>query len=390
MVTEIYYALQNGKLVSIEDVESGLACNCFCPACNGKLVARKGEIRKPHFAHYKVEDCKHGAETALHLAAKEIIMEKKVFTIPSSKADKKVDGSQPILRGRKRIEFDKVESEVNLGDFIADILAKVNGKDLIIEIAVTHFVDETKREKIIAKGISAVEVDLSELKDGFTKSELVNLVIENTKNKLWIFDAEKDALLKKKEEEEKKKVEERIKKWEEQIKKEKERIKKREKTVRKSDLLMEKVIKTINKKVYEAQKIKFDIILRKHGEKIHCPMKMKKYLEYIKIDNGIISDLRTGKMWNGNVYELYNNVKYVFIESEKRIISSRMMEDKLHDKESQSSKTILEHLLEIKKESGIEPKECKKCQYFGKFIGVSSDSCHDIFSCGYRKENNLK
>lgn len=45
---KLKYALDNNKnLVSVDEVANGLACNCFCPACNCKLEAKQGEIRVP-------------------------------------------------------------------------------------------------------------------------------------------------------------------------------------------------------------------------------------------------------------------------------------------------------------------------------------------------------
>ncbi len=45
------YALDtHGKMVYIEDVPNGLACNCICPQCHEPLIARNGgEIREHHF-----------------------------------------------------------------------------------------------------------------------------------------------------------------------------------------------------------------------------------------------------------------------------------------------------------------------------------------------------
>ena len=54
---KIIYALKDGCLVSIEDVESGIACGCKCPACNENLVAKKGKIKIHHFAHSSTTNC---------------------------------------------------------------------------------------------------------------------------------------------------------------------------------------------------------------------------------------------------------------------------------------------------------------------------------------------
>lgn len=59
----------DGEIVSIDDVQNGLACDCVCPACFADLVGRKGEARLHHFAHYrKSQDlCKYAAETSIRL-----------------------------------------------------------------------------------------------------------------------------------------------------------------------------------------------------------------------------------------------------------------------------------------------------------------------------------
>lgn len=40
-----------GKIVHVNDVERGAACNAKCPACDKPLIARQGEILAWHFAH---------------------------------------------------------------------------------------------------------------------------------------------------------------------------------------------------------------------------------------------------------------------------------------------------------------------------------------------------
>ena len=73
---DLTYALNSeGKLVNIKQVESGKKCNCICPACQESLVARKGEIRKHHFAHSSGKNCKHAIESMLHHLAKDKFQE---------------------------------------------------------------------------------------------------------------------------------------------------------------------------------------------------------------------------------------------------------------------------------------------------------------------------
>ena len=70
---QLVYALREGKLVSVDDVESGLKCGCQCPSCEAPLIARKGKHNQHSFAHASGHGCEYGLETSLHLAAKEIL-----------------------------------------------------------------------------------------------------------------------------------------------------------------------------------------------------------------------------------------------------------------------------------------------------------------------------
>ena len=43
--------ITDGRLVTIDEVESGLACNCICDGCGSPMVARKGQEKAHHFGH---------------------------------------------------------------------------------------------------------------------------------------------------------------------------------------------------------------------------------------------------------------------------------------------------------------------------------------------------
>ena len=78
------YALNDsGKMVFVDDVPNGLACNCRCPQGHEPLVAKNGgEIREHHFAHASGSECEGAFETAFHLLAKEIISQEKSVMLP--------------------------------------------------------------------------------------------------------------------------------------------------------------------------------------------------------------------------------------------------------------------------------------------------------------------
>lgn len=210
---QLEYGVQNGKIINIMDlpVESkGLQCDCVCPGCGGRLVARKGAKKKHHFAHYN-EPCNLVAaqQTALHMLAKEIIEEEKSFLFPGYSVSRKdvkwapdyqpYDYYQmPELQYREpyRAKCDSVTLERKISDFVPDIIVSVRGKICLIEIAVTHFVDEEKQRKIESVGLPMVEVDLSSLHGQSLSREVIRDVLVNqTDGKTWVYNPlRKEAL----------------------------------------------------------------------------------------------------------------------------------------------------------------------------------------------------
>lgn len=169
------YALNaEKKLVYINDVSNGLECNCICPECEQPLIAKNaGNIREHHFAHKGDAECLSGYQTMIHLLAKEIIIENKILHF------------FPIAG--KPIVARQIASEVHLSDLniIPDVFAVasltitygnfasvIRDIPFIIEVFVTHKVDENKAGIIKNAGIPAVEIDLSK-SEANTKEELI-------------------------------------------------------------------------------------------------------------------------------------------------------------------------------------------------------------------------
>lgn len=190
------FGLHNDKLVTVSEVERGLACECVCPACAHPLIARKGEERIHHFAHSKGEECEYAVESAIHLAAKEILAEHKRIYLPP--VTLQVGAYEWTMYDGRMLEFTEVESERRLGGIIPDILIHQNGRSLIVEIAVSHQVDKEKVKKIEALGISTIEISLQVGHKDFwrgnpferVKKELINSAV----NRRWVFNAKENAV----------------------------------------------------------------------------------------------------------------------------------------------------------------------------------------------------
>lgn len=211
---QLEYGVKNGKIINIMDLSTeskGLQCECVCPGCGGPLIARKGAKKKHHFAHYS-QPCNLVAaqQTALHMLAKEIIEEEKAFLFPGysvsredvewKPADQPYNYHQePELQYREpyRAKCESVTLERKVSDFVPDIIVSIRGKICLIEIAVTHFIDEEKQKKIEAVGLPMVEVDLSSLHRQSLSREIIRDVLVNqTDGKTWVYNPlRKEALV---------------------------------------------------------------------------------------------------------------------------------------------------------------------------------------------------
>ncbi len=180
------FGLKDGELIHISKADPGLKCGCVCPGCNGPLVARKGEVKVHHFAHYSSE-CKNGLQTAIHMAAKVILQKYGKIKLPAVDIQFEQTYNTWRLSEEMEICFDEVRLEKRLGDVVPDVLVYKNGVPLMIEIKVTHEVDEEKRGKIQSLGVSALEIDLGDVDQDTPMDDLVQFVIYSVERKKWIY-----------------------------------------------------------------------------------------------------------------------------------------------------------------------------------------------------------
>ncbi len=185
------YALMDGSIVQIQDVERGLSCECYCVVCGEKLIAKKGGKNAHHFAHYNGLGCEKSIETALHLAAKDILSQATYIQIPKieiqlGKTGEHFNQLSPI----QKFYFDKVFLENKFDAIIPDVILERNGAQLLIEIAVTHFIDQSKKDKIISMDISTIEINLSKWNLQFSLEDLREVLLNGLEEKTWVFNSQ--------------------------------------------------------------------------------------------------------------------------------------------------------------------------------------------------------
>ena len=205
LTIQLKYGLRDDRIISILEIkpeERGLKCNCTCPGCGLPLVARLGKKKQWHFAH-QGEACDIAAaqQTALHMLAKEIIEDSKKLLFPGIFIEKDdytddIEDYRVQTRIPQTIEYrkaaivkcDSVSLEKRISNIVPDIMVTAKGRGCLIEVAVTHFVDEEKEQKIKELGLPLFEIDLSDLYNSeFSRIELAEAVLFNPSNRTWIF-----------------------------------------------------------------------------------------------------------------------------------------------------------------------------------------------------------
>lgn len=205
---KLLFGIRDGKVLSINDISEnkrGLKCQCYCPGCGEPLQARLGKVKQKHFAHNNANcNLVSAQQSALHLLAKEVLQQENKMTFPELSVKTKdipecvdyeyVSGFENPKYTHiesKTITFDKVILEHKISDIIPDIIVEKNGKQCLIEIAITHYIDEKKQEKINSIGLPVIEIDLGSISNDLLNIDaLRKLIVYDTNNKKWCYHPE--------------------------------------------------------------------------------------------------------------------------------------------------------------------------------------------------------
>lgn len=179
---------QTGTLVFVEKVVRGLKCECICPECGSVLIAKQGRKNQWHFAHANSAECTGGRMTTLHLLAQQILQKEKKIMLPAYRG-------KCLKKEASSIQFDDVFLEqqipINGRHIQPDGIGRINknGKDhnLLIEIFVTHKVDEQKLQDIKDLNSACIEIDLSDLIDTeYTEEIIKERLLRKYSDRKWL------------------------------------------------------------------------------------------------------------------------------------------------------------------------------------------------------------
>lgn len=190
---ELPYGLHvDGRMVSIVEVPSGLECQCRCPACGCRLVAKKGGQIAHHFAHEVDPDCPTAYETMLHKLGKQMILDAGGLTIPPLVVQ--YLEFERRVRPAFWVSFDHVEKEVRWPGFQPDIVARRANRQLAVEIKVAHACSPEKIEIVRASGLAMLEIDLSGLSRTALEEQIREAVLK-TAPRVWLFNPKLESAL---------------------------------------------------------------------------------------------------------------------------------------------------------------------------------------------------
>jgi len=181
----VSFAVRDGKTVHIDDVESGLACESICFECGEKMVARKGTVKRHHFAHYSSTTCNGGGESLIHRIAKEVLLESKTLVTPAY-IHRHSKSFSKIIQETKTVNFDCVSLEVDMIGYRVDAVGYVKNKKLAVEIVYTHAPSVEKIKAFQEMGIPAIQINIDALDLLSTKIEYHEQVVLGTSNKTWL------------------------------------------------------------------------------------------------------------------------------------------------------------------------------------------------------------
>lgn len=185
----------DGRMVSINDVVSGLGCGVVCPQCRARLVAKKGQERRHHFAHEAEEggdgkegsaSCAGAAETMLHKMAKQIIADARGIWLPALVA--RHGGRAVVVSEPRWFTFDRMEVEAWRDGIRPDIVGHCGDRELAIEVLVTHACGPEKIAFIEQRQLSAIEINLATFRDFLHAGNIEQTVLRGAP-RAWLFNA---------------------------------------------------------------------------------------------------------------------------------------------------------------------------------------------------------
>ena len=349
MLQLLTYGLKNGNLIHISEVANGLACGCICTHCKQTLVAKNNlnNKKEAHFAHYSTKECEGALETTLHLLAKEVLLKTKSLFLPDYHYDYNPNNEWSIYNEGRIVVFDEILLEKSIEvagkQIITDAIGIIKDKQILIEFANSHFVDEDKKRKIENSNLPCVEINLTE--QILDEKSIFKFLNSKSSFIYWVINPRFDSIYK--QEKEREKEEMRIL----QLESEKARMENLQK-LEKYKLNKNIRVLVVNKGI------------------IVCPEKINKLKQTQFYQIPLLKRIIDGEFWNGVIYKnystesIYINDEKIELSSQEEWIGLKRMQFEIPDWECVGNDYSIIGRLSYKE-------FCFKCNYLAEILNVN-------------------
>lgn len=187
------YGIKNGRFVHVDEVESGLACDCTCPFSDAPLVARKGEQGVRHHFARSTSSEKISLESFFHRLAKQLLEDLGKITLPASNLTSQRHPRMEVVPARSyTVSKVATEKAIPSTSFIADNIVQIEGKEIVIEWRYSHECEAQKVSTIRKIRIPTVEIDIRDLDLSAPLSEQAEWILHKA-SRQWVYDSRIEA-----------------------------------------------------------------------------------------------------------------------------------------------------------------------------------------------------
>ena len=189
MLCRLTYALTpDGRAIHISEAERGALCDCLCPGCGEKLIARKGDELGHHFAHASGGECKNGFDASLYYAVKRGIEELGWMQLPACVRNRAIiDGGSGlhVLTPEAKVKISRVDITKKAG-VVTGLVAYCGEKPLRIRILTAYTTAKRSIANVKAAGLPVIEIDLSR-EDEINGEKIRAMLVSPPDNLYWVY-----------------------------------------------------------------------------------------------------------------------------------------------------------------------------------------------------------
>ena len=178
---KVPYGLQTstGRMVHVDKVPNGRNCDCTCPSCDTRLIARQGTEKIHHFAHANSQG---GCEGALHATGK-LLLFQRIQDAIQAKTQIPIRWNCTLCQCNhegdllKRVDDAFLEKQIPGSNIRPDVyLSKVETPYKLLEIVHTHSPDKAVYDYVEANGLILLLFNLKEALEKGTVDEALEVL----------------------------------------------------------------------------------------------------------------------------------------------------------------------------------------------------------------------